>query len=268
MKKSSHLMWFTALLVSMALALPPGLLAQGAQSAGQISRLIPTVNLQHGTRVQLASAGAKVLWGDTVTTDRGGRARITLDDGSILNVGSDSSMRIVQHDAANQRTQVQLAYGRLRASAVRLARAGSSFEVRTPTAVAGVVGTDFVLDFTNGMTSIHVYEGSVNFCNLAGQCATVAAGFSSIVRANNQPPSQPAPTTPSVSTESVQNTAVGGTGGAGAGGATGAAVGAGVGAAHSALVVGSVLAVVVGSSIGVVASTSTQPKKCGCTPVP
>ncbi|HUK51831.1 MAG TPA: FecR family protein [Candidatus Binatia bacterium] len=264
MKKASHFTWFTALLATLALALPPGLAAQG-QSAGQISRLIPTVNLQHGTRVQLASAGAKVLWGDMVTTDRGGRARITLDDGSILNVGSESSLRIVQHDAANQRTQVQLAYGRLRASAVRLARAGSSFEVRTPTAVAGVVGTDFVLDFTNNMTSIHVYEGSVNFCNLGGQCVTVGAGFTSISR-GNQPPSQPSPTPPSVSTESVQNTAVGSSGGAGGGGA--AAAGAVAGVSHSALIIGAVIAAVVVPAVAVPAVVSTQPKKCGCTTVP
>jgi hypothetical protein len=265
MKKVSHLTWFTALLASLALALPPGLPAQ-AQSAGQISRLIPTVNLQHGSRVQLASAGAKVMWGDLVTTDRGGRARITLDDGSILNVGSESSLRIVQHDAANQRTQIQLAYGRVRASAVRLARAGSSFEVRTPTAVAGVVGTDFILDFTNGMTSIHVFEGSVNFCNLAGQCALVGAGFTSIIR-GNQAPTSPSPTPPSVSTESVQNTAVGGTGGA-AGGAGGAAAGAAAGISHSALLIAGVVAAVVVPAVTVPAVVNTQPKKCGCTTVP
>ena len=266
MKKASHLTWFTALLLSLALVMPQGLAAQ-AQSAGQVSRLIPTVNIQHGSRVQLASAGTKVLWGDLVTTDRGGRARITLDDGSILNVGSDSSMRIVQHDAANQRTQVQLAYGRLRASAVRLARAGSSFEVRTPTAVAGVVGTDFVLDFSNGMTSIHVYEGSVKFCNLIGQCVVVGPGFTSVSRGNNEPPSQPSPTPPSVSTESVQNTTVGGTGGAG-GGAGGAAAGVTAGVSHSALIIGTVIAAVVVPAVAVPAATGSQPKKCGCTTVP
>jgi len=164
MKKASHLSWFVVVLLCMAMAFPPTLLAQ-AQSAGIISRQIPNVNLQHGARVQLASANAKVLWGDVVTTDRGGRARIALDDGSILNVGSDSSLRVVEHDAATQRTRLQLSYGRLRASAVRLARANSSFEVRTPTAVAGVVGTDFGIEYSNDMTNVHVYEGSVKFCN-------------------------------------------------------------------------------------------------------
>jgi ferric-dicitrate binding protein FerR (iron transport regulator) len=198
-KTSSHFSWFLAFLVSMALAFAPVLSAQ-EQSAGQISREIPTVNIQHGSKVQPASDGAKLLWGDLVTTDRGGRARIALDDGSILNVGSDSQLRVVQHDAANQRTQIQLAYGRLRVSAVRLARAGSNFEVRTPTAVAGVVGTDFALEAASNATSIQVYEGSVTFCNLAGQCVTVASGYSSSVQ-GNQAPAQPSPTLVPISTQ-------------------------------------------------------------------
>jgi len=250
-----------------ALAFPAGLCAQG-QSAGQINRLIPDVNLQHGARVQLAAAGAKVMWGDLVTTNSEGRARIVLDDGSILNVGSDSQLRVVQHDAANQRTQIQLAYGRLRASAIRLARPGSRFEVRTPTAVAGVVGTDFSMEYTNEISSIHVYEGAVNFCNLAGQCATIAAGFTSIVR-GNQAPSTAAPTAPSAQVQSVQSTSVGGTGGGGAsgaagaggagGGGTGAATGAGVAAAvtHSALVITTAIVSVVVPAVVVPVATQT-----------
>jgi len=239
LKTASHISWFLATLVSMALAFSPALSAQG-QSAGQISREIPNVNIQHGLKAQPASAGSKVLWGDLVTTDRGGRARIVLDDGSILNVGSDSQLRVVQHDAANQRTQIQLAYGRLRASAVHLAHAGSSFEVRTPTAVAGVVGTEFDLESINSVTSIQVYEGAVNFCNLAGQCATVAAGFSSVVR-GNEAPSQPAPTSPAIAAQSAQNTSLGaGTGGTGTGTGAAGIVGS-AGPSEGAMVRGAIL---------------------------
>ena len=270
MKTLSRLCWFLAISICVVLALPPVLRAQ-TQSAGQINRMIPDVNLQHGTRVQLAAAGAKVQWGDVVTTDSQGRARIALDDGSILNVGSDSQIRVVQHDAANQRTQIQMAYGKLRASAIRLARPGASFEVRTPTAVAGVVGTDFALEFANDMTSIHVYEGSVNFCSLAGQCATVAAGFSAVVR-GYQAPSTATPTPPSTAVQSVQSTSVGGTGGGGAGGTaagaggaggggTGAATGAGVAAAvtHSAVIITTaVVSVVVPAVVVPVAARTTS----------
>lgn len=240
MKPSFPFCRLLAIPACLALALATALPAQ-EQSAGQISRMIPDVNLQHGPRVQLAAAGTKVRWGDLVTTDSNGRARIALDDGSILNVGSDSQIRIVQHDAANQRTQIQMAYGRLRASAIRLARPGASFEVRTPTAVAGVVGTDFDIEFENEITDVHVREGSVKLCDLKGVCVVVLAGFSSGVR-GPQGPSSPSPTPPTTAVQSVQSTSVGGgTGGAtgttagagGAGGGTGAGTSAGVAAAVS-----------------------------------
>lgn len=253
MKSTWFLRWIAAIVACVAAALPGALPAQG-QSAGQLNRLIPNVNLQHGARVQLASAGTKVQWGDVVTTDRDGRARIVLDDGSILNVGSESQMRVVQHDAANQRTQIQLAYGRLRASAIRLARTGSNFEVRTPTAVAGVVGTDFTIEFANEMTSIHVYEGAVKFCNLAGNCASIAAGFSAIVR-GPEPPSPATPTPPTTAVQSVQSTSVGGGAGGGAGGAA-AATTAGV-VSHSAVIISTVIATVVVPAAVVPLATQT-----------
>ncbi len=260
MKKASQMSWFLAVLTSVALVLPAPLWAQQGQSAGQISRLIPNVNLQHGTRVQLANPGTKVLWGDTIQTDSNGRARISLDDGSILNVGSNSNLRVVQHDAANQRTQVQLAYGRLRASAIRLARPGASFEVRTPTAVAGVVGTEFDLTFSNDMTTLSVTEGSVKFCNLTGTCVIVGAGFTSAIRDSN-PPSQPVPTPPSTATENVNSTSLQG----GVGGGAGAAVGTTAAVSHSFLILATVIGAVIVPAIVVPVENSGT--KCGCSTV-
>jgi len=258
--KKPVLSWSLALLAGVALAFPPGLSAQTASSAGTISRLIPAVNLQHGTKTQLAAPGTKVVWGDRIVTDTNGRARVALDDGSILNVGSGSSLAIVQHDANTQRTQIELAYGRLRASAIKLAKADSRFEVRTPTAVAGVVGTEFDLSFVNDISSLSVDEGSVSLCNLGGQCVTVGAGFTSTVRGNS-PPSQPVPTAPTAASENLQSTSVGG----GAGGA-GAAVGATAAATHSLPIIATIIAAVVVPAAVIPATTHT--KKCGCTTVP
>jgi len=260
--KKPVLSWSVALLAGMALVFPPGLSAQTAQSAGSIVRLIPNVNLQHGPRTQLASSGSKILWGDRIVTDSGGRARVQLDDGSILNVGSDSSLTIVQHDVATQKTDIQLAYGRLRASAVRLAKANASFNVRTPTAVAGVVGTEFDIDFTNGITNLSVTEGSVSLCNVGGQCVTVGAGFSSSVR-GNQAPSQPTPTAPTTAAQNLQSTSVGG---AGTGAGAGAAAGATAAATHSLPIIATIVAAAVVPAVAVPLATKT--KKCGCTTVP
>ena len=257
-----------ALLLSVSLLFPFDLLAQnqaqapGGRGAGKVSRMIPAVNLQRAAKLVPASTAMPVLWGDTLTTDRGGRARVALDDGSILNVGSDSSIRVVSHDAAAQRTQIQLAYGRVRSSAVRLARAGSSFEVRTPTAVAGVVGTDFFLEFANNVTRLVVFEGKVNFCNLAGQCVLVGAGMLSVVRGNEQP-SPPAPAPPSEMMSASNSSSVG-TGGAvgGSSAMTGGAL-----AGHGLMFAAGVVVAAVVPAI-VVSSVVNQTKKCGCNGTP
>ncbi len=264
----SDAVYAIALLLTVSLLFPFDLVAQNqaqsqaARGAGKVSRMIPAVNLQRGAKVSPASTSMPVLWGDTLTTDRGGRARVALDDGSILNVGSDSSIRVVSHDAAAQRTQIQLAYGRLRSSAVRLARANSSFEVRTPTAVAGVVGTDFALFFENNISRVVVFEGKVNFCNLAGQCVVVGAGMTSAVR-GNESPSSPTVTPPSETISASNSTSVGGGAGGGAAGAAGVSGGALAG--HGVLfAVGLVAAAVVPA---VVVTSVTRGHKCGCSTV-
>lgn len=184
-----HTIWSAglALLLALAIGFPLDVTSQAARSAGKISRMIPTVNLQRGGQQSVAGAAAKLLWGDTLISQRGGRARVALDDGSILNLGSESSLQITSHDASTQRTQLQLAYGRVRSSAVRLSRAGGSFEVRTPAAVAGVVGTDFYVLHENGVTTIIVFEGVVKVCDLAGNCVEVHAGEMTTVREGRKP---------------------------------------------------------------------------------
>lgn len=95
-----------------------------------------------------ASYGMELTWNDTVQTDPNGRVRIRMNDDSLLSIGANSQLRISSHDSQTHKTQVELAYGLLRAQIKKLA-AGEVFEVRTPTAVAGVIGTDFGIDATD-----------------------------------------------------------------------------------------------------------------------
>ncbi|HEY6072463.1 MAG TPA: FecR family protein, partial [Anaerolineales bacterium] len=129
-----------AFLAALALVFPPGAMAQ-SQQAGQVSRSVTKATIQRGAQRVEASAQTPILWQDVVNTDRGGRARIALDDGSVLNVGSESSLAITKHDASTQQTELDLAYGRVRANVVKLSRPGAEFKVKSRTAVAGVVGT-------------------------------------------------------------------------------------------------------------------------------
>ncbi len=208
MKDRSPIAAALAILVSLALAIPPGTSAQGAQRAGQVSRVIPAVNIQRGAQQLGAAAQTPVLWEDLVNTQRQGRARVALDDGSILSVGSESSLRVTKHDPGAQQTQLDLTYGRIRSKTTAISRPGGSFEVRTPAGVAGVVGTDFYLLYANGLLVLIVFEGRVLFCNLAGVCVEVRAGQICTIRGPNEKPDSPSPATPAQLTEAVRSTEV------------------------------------------------------------
>jgi hypothetical protein len=197
-------------ILSVGLALPPNMLGQAAaspQRAGQVAQVIPTVNIQRGPQQVEAVAQAAVFWQDVVSTQRRARARLTLDDGSVLNVGSESSLTLTRHDPATSQTELELSFGRLRSQVTKSARPGASYRVRTPTAVAGVVGTDFILIFENNISTLIVYEGIVEFCNLAGACVMVGQGMTSSQR-SNEAPTPPIPVTQSQAMQAAQSTQV------------------------------------------------------------
>jgi hypothetical protein len=229
-----------------------------------------------------ASTAEAIYWGDVINTGHLARARVALDDGSVLSVGSDSNLTVTKHDAAEQQKDLDLNYGRVRAKAVKQVKPNANFQIRTPTGVAGVVGTDFALDSEGDTTRIVVYEGKVNFCaykskkkeeqqgaqggaetgapaaggqdqnkeksgRMLGPCVIVGAGESSSVQFNAAP-TPPVPATPMTVTEMSSTTSVGG--------ATGAAGGIGV-AGATAIGVGAAVAVTV-AAVVIRAASNTQ----------
>lgn len=223
--------------VCFTLVFPPDVAAQAAESAGKITAVVPVVNVVRGPQQVAASSSQQVFWGDVINTGHLARARIALNDGSILSVGSDSNLAIAKHDATQQQTDLDLNYGRVRAKAAKLVKPDSHFQIRTSVGVAGVVGTEMIVIFdANGMMQVICIEGACKVCDLAGHCVLMKGGEQSSVRSNEQP-SQPSPATPMNVTEAVNTTATTGAG-AGAGGGIGVAGGVaiGVGAAVAATV--------------------------------
>src|SRR5580700_590486 len=210
MKKRSPSLIALAFLASLSIVVPPDVPAQVGQRAGQISRAIPEVAIARGAQQLPAIVKTLVDWGDVVKTGDGGRARVALDDGSVLNVGSSSSLTVTQHNAASQQTQIELTYGRVRSQVIKQSKPNAKFEIHTAVGVAGVVGTDFFLGYMNGLFQIIVYEGHVKFCNLDGICVDVLAGQIATIRDGHQAPGQPSQATPSELTDAANATAVGG----------------------------------------------------------
>ena len=274
-------------LLCALLAVPANVAAQTTQAtepqhAGKLTAVLPIVNVIRGPQQTPASTSEAIYWGDVINTGHLARARVALDDGSVLSVGSDSNLTVTKHDAADQQTDLDLNYGRVRAKAVKLVKPNASFQIRTPTGVAGVVGTDFALDSQGDTTRVVVYEGKVNFCaykskkkeeegaqpgaetqapatpgqdqekeknqRMLGPCVIVGAGETSSVQFNAAP-TPPVPATPVTITDMTTTTSV-------SGGAGGAAGGIGV-AGVTAIGVGAAVAVTV-AAIVIRAASKTQ----------
>lgn len=158
---------FLAVLLSFLLSPLAGFAYQaggGDQLAGTIGALDPAAT-RNGGGINIRD---QVQWNDLLETNASGRMRVNLRDGSLLSLGSNSQMRVVQHNAAAQQTTLELLFGRLRSQVVKLTQPNSKFEVRTPTSVAGVIGTDFLMIVTADRTTVIVYSGVVQVTPLNG----------------------------------------------------------------------------------------------------
>ena len=137
---------------------------QAGQRAGQINALIPAATKNE----QATKAKDDLDWNDLLKTAASGRLRAGLDDGSILSVGSNSELRVLQHDAASQQTSLEMNAGRLRSKVVKITQPNGKFEVHTPNAVIGVIGTDFYVEYGGNKTTVICYTGAVTVTPLGG----------------------------------------------------------------------------------------------------
>jgi len=128
------------------------------QRAGQINALIPSATRNDKS----AKASDELDWNDLLKTTHSGRVRAGLTDGSILSVGSNSELRVVQHDATSQQTSLEMNYGKLRSQVQKISQPGGKFEVTTPNAVIGAIGTDFYVRVEPHKTTAICYKGKIS----------------------------------------------------------------------------------------------------------
>lgn len=156
------------LFLSLVLILFSGsLVAAAAQEAGEVSALLPMAHIERGSAAPVeAKLQDAVFWRDWFETEEKARARLSLVDGSLLNVGSSARLRVVRHDQASQQTELELKFGKVRAEVKERTQSGGRFEVRTDTAVIGVIGTRLYIDGTAVLTTVINFDGKVKVTNL------------------------------------------------------------------------------------------------------
>jgi len=158
--KSPLSIFLSLLLVITPLSAAPG----DNQKAGEVKALIPAAS----RNTQPVKVKDSLQWNDLLQTDAQGRLRAGLTDGSILSLGSNSELKVVQSNAVSQQTSIEVNYGKLRNQVVKITKPDGKYEVKTPNAVIGVIGTDFYVSYLNNQTIVICYVGKVAVTPMQG----------------------------------------------------------------------------------------------------
>lgn len=121
--------------------------------------------------VSRARIGSRIYPKDTVITAQDSRAKIVMIDQNEINISPESEVILAHYEYKPNENKkdvlIDVVYGRVR-SKVEQKYDGSStnkFQVKTPSAVAGVRGTDFLTSYNpnNQSTNIVTFQGEVAF---------------------------------------------------------------------------------------------------------
>jgi len=128
---------------------------------GSVLAVRGAVSSDAGAGPQALAANAPVHLGDTIIS-AAGKAKIALDDGTIISVGENSRVRIADYGSkpGELKTHLSLLSGVLRLLVAKITPTGT-FEVETETAIAAVRGTDWLIEATPELTSVAILSGAV-----------------------------------------------------------------------------------------------------------
>ena len=138
-----------SLLLSFALLSGVGLHAD-ASEIGQIKVSKGAVAIDRGRQSLRGDAGTRVQDSDVVRTGADGSVGITMTDNSLLSAGPNSVLSLDRYEFDSTtnagRFDASLQRGTLAVVSGRLAKqSADAMTVRTPTAILGVRGTEFVV---------------------------------------------------------------------------------------------------------------------------
>jgi len=154
--------------------------AHGQSEIGTVAAVVGTLQIQRGGAWQDSHVGMPVFIGDWLRTGANDRTKIVLRDDSVLDVAADSEVvldkQIFDPSAHQFHSLLRLVKGKVRAwVSDYYHEPHARYEVETPTAVAGVRGTEFVAlyDAAGEFTDI---IGVADQVEVTGKLAVMGSG--------------------------------------------------------------------------------------------
>ena len=158
---NSYLYVLAGLLVLAAVLFASNFLANESQDRASIVKIMGAVSIERAGTKLIPKAGMILNTLDKITTAKGASIEVTFDDGlkDIVKIGSNSHV-VLESDAIQKQTSIFMDRGEILLKLEKLEK-GSNFQVRTPTAVAGVRGTSFGVQLKGKEAIISDYESKI-----------------------------------------------------------------------------------------------------------
>ncbi|MBW1799881.1 MAG: FecR domain-containing protein [Deltaproteobacteria bacterium] len=196
--------WLTAALFVLLLSIQPSGSALGKNSDSFSATLVDfsgNVTLQKPDESIWLPVEKNIPLekGDRIRTEKNAFAEILMDDGSLVKLEENAEMTLeeisAEHDTKKIDSSLFLWFGRVLSNIVKFTHTRSRFNIRTPTMVAGVRGTEFVVEATDSKeTEVGVFDGSVAVAGLGSDGrkikeseVIIGKGFQTRVLKNKRP---------------------------------------------------------------------------------
>jgi hypothetical protein len=156
--------WHIIAVLTVCVVVMPGVLSAQDVIAyiGQVGGSVTIARMNPEDELE-ATVGMLLVGGDTVSTSTGSYASVIFqDDGSRVKLGENSQLTLnATRDQKKLKKRMFLdSGGKIWAKVAK--KKGADFQVKTPTSVASVKGTEFVLLEDNYGAWVYVLDGNVN----------------------------------------------------------------------------------------------------------
>jgi len=148
--------------------------AAAADDVGTVASTSGAADIGRGGAWAPAAVGMVVQLGDQLRTGSDGQLKVVFRDDSVIDLSPNSSLvvdeQVFQPDASRFSSVVRLLQGKARALVSGYYKTpGAAYEVETPTAVAGVRGTSFMVAYNPDLDATDVIgiRGQIEVRNLA-----------------------------------------------------------------------------------------------------
>ncbi len=159
--------WLVAVFIC-CLIIPQSIWAESSAKAGKVTAFSGTAQMKKGTGAKQFDVFKNMSFtqGDTFTTGRKSSLQLLVDANKEVTLSSDTKLVISELmkslKSSGGKTTLSLAGGKVKVKINEKLSGDSKFNVKTPTAIMGVMGTEFYVYYDHLGTWVGVLEGRVS----------------------------------------------------------------------------------------------------------